>query len=77
MPTGSLPPDGIHVPGIYVDRVVQGGGYERFIERLTLAGEETEGSGLTPERERIARRAASTPAEQRLLEPKSSSAARA
>ena len=52
------PPDEIHLPGVYVDRVVAGSGYERFIERLTLAGEDTAGAALTPERERIARRAA-------------------
>jgi len=58
VPTGELPPDGVHLPGIYVDRIIQGGGYERHIERLTLADESTAGAGLTPERERIARRAA-------------------
>ena len=31
---------------------------ERCIERLTLAGERTEGDAMTPDRERIARRAA-------------------
>jgi len=39
VPTGELPPDSVHLPGIYVDRIVQGHGYERYIERLTLAGE--------------------------------------
>ena len=58
VPTGELPPDSVHLPGIYVDRIVQGHGYERYIERLTLAGEDTAGASLTPARERIARRAA-------------------
>ena len=87
VPTGELPPDGIHIPGttveqptptpgsftallsphsplhsthagIYVDRIIQGSGYERFIERLTLSGEDTKGASLTKDRERIARRAA-------------------
>ena len=52
----SLTPQ-VHTPGIYVNRIVQGSDYERYIERLTLAGEETAGSGITPARERIARRA--------------------
>jgi 3-oxoacid CoA-transferase subunit A len=32
---GEFDPDGIHTPGIYVDRVVLGERYERRIERLT------------------------------------------
>ena len=32
---GALDPDHIHTPGIYVDRIVQGQGYEKRIERLT------------------------------------------
>jgi 3-oxoacid CoA-transferase subunit A len=32
---GELDPDAIHTPGIYVDRVIQGSGYEKRIERLT------------------------------------------
>ena len=57
VPAGTLDPDDVHTPGIYVDRIFQGPS-EKFIERLTLAGESTAGAGLTPERERIARRAA-------------------
>jgi 3-oxoacid CoA-transferase subunit A len=34
---GTLDPDGIHTPGIYVHRVVQGTGYEKRIERRTIA----------------------------------------
>ncbi len=34
--TGSLDPDGIHTPGIYVDRIFQGVGYEKRIERRTV-----------------------------------------
>lgn len=33
---GELDPDEIHTPGIYVQRVVQGGSYEKRIERLTV-----------------------------------------
>ena len=33
---GELDPDQIHVPGIYVHRIFQGGNYERRIERKTV-----------------------------------------
>jgi len=32
---GELDPDLVHVPGIYVKRVVQGKNYERWIEKRT------------------------------------------
>jgi 3-oxoacid CoA-transferase subunit A len=32
---GTIDPDHIHTPGIYVDRLVQGQGYEKKIEKLT------------------------------------------
>lgn len=35
VPAGALDPDAIHVPGIYVKRVVQGRDYEKPIERRT------------------------------------------
>ncbi len=35
VPVGSLDPDQIHTPGIYVDRIVQGTDYVKHIERLT------------------------------------------
>jgi 3-oxoacid CoA-transferase subunit A len=35
VPAGSLDPDAIHTPGIYVDRIIQGSGYEKRIEHLT------------------------------------------
>lgn len=35
VPTGSLDPDQIHTPSIYVHRLVQGHAYEKRIERLT------------------------------------------
>lgn len=34
--TGELDADGIHTPGIYVNRIFQGANYERRIERLTV-----------------------------------------
>jgi 3-oxoacid CoA-transferase len=33
---GEIKPEDIHLPGIYVDRVVLGSGYEKRIEKLTL-----------------------------------------
>jgi 3-oxoacid CoA-transferase len=67
VPTGSLSPNAIHVPGIYVDRIVQSTEPKR-IEYTTLApsaSSSTEPSTLTPEQEhaqkmrhRIAKRAA-------------------
>jgi 3-oxoacid CoA-transferase subunit A len=35
VPEGVLDPDCIHTPGIYVDRIIQGRGYEKRIEKLT------------------------------------------
>ncbi len=35
---GELDPNNIHVPGIYVDRIVQGAHYEKRIEFRTIAG---------------------------------------
>lgn len=56
VPVGSLDPDQIHTPGIYVDRIVQGARYEKRIESRTLAG--TTGKKDSPLREQLARRAA-------------------
>ena len=33
---GELEPDGIHTPGIYVDRIVQGSDYKKWIEQRTV-----------------------------------------
>lgn len=33
---GDLNPDQIHVPGIYVDRIIQGANYQRWIENRTV-----------------------------------------
>lgn len=58
VPNGHIAPDDIHIPGIYVQRIVQGAPchLEKTIERPAFAGEAVQ--GLTPDRERIARRAA-------------------
>jgi 3-oxoacid CoA-transferase len=57
VPTGTLDPDQIHLPGIYVDRILQGQGYEKRIEFRTTAGA-TATKKETPVRLRMARRAA-------------------
>ncbi len=35
VPVGSIDPDNVHVPGVYVQRIFQGTGYEKRIERRT------------------------------------------
>eukprot|EP01033_Poteriospumella_lacustris_P011913 gene11911-8500_t len=53
---GVLTPDEIHLPGIYIDRVVKGAKFEKRIEKLTVAGA---GPGKADaNRDRIVRRAA-------------------
>jgi 3-oxoacid CoA-transferase len=53
---GQLDPDQIHVPGIYVDRVIQGEKYEKRIEFRTIAGANT--GKESPIRMAMAQRAA-------------------
>jgi 3-oxoacid CoA-transferase len=57
VPAGSLDPDAIHTPGIFVQRVVKGARYEKRIEKLTLRSQGA-GGEADPTRERIVRRAA-------------------
>ena len=40
VPTGSLDPDAIHLPGIYVHRLIQGA-HEKRIEQRTTRKKET------------------------------------
>lgn len=54
---GELDPDQIHTPGIYIDRIVQGSGYQKRIEFRTTADAATS-ARPDPLRERMARRAA-------------------
>jgi 3-oxoacid CoA-transferase len=54
---GALDPDGIHTPGIYVDRIVQGERYEKRIEFRTVRGASAS-KKESPTRELMARRAA-------------------
>ncbi len=53
---GELAPDAIHVPGIYVDRIIQGANYEKRIEFRTVAG--VVGGKESPIRVAMAKRAA-------------------
>jgi 3-oxoacid CoA-transferase len=53
---GTLDPNNIHVPGIYVDRIIQGAKYEKRIEFRTIAGANT--GKESPIRTAMARRAA-------------------
>jgi 3-oxoacid CoA-transferase len=55
VPAGSIDPDSVTTPGIFVQRVFQGSNYEKRIEKRTLSGA---GIDVDPTRERIARRAA-------------------
>jgi 3-oxoacid CoA-transferase len=54
---GKLDPDGIHTPGIYVDRIMQGASYEKRIEFRTVQGAVVAKSGGGV-RDLLARRAA-------------------
>lgn len=36
VPAGAIDPDHVHTPGIYVNRIIQGAGYARRIEKLTV-----------------------------------------
>jgi 3-oxoacid CoA-transferase len=56
VPAGAIAPDQVHTPGIFVQRLFQGQGYEKRIERRTLRGQGAVESD--PKRIRIVRRAA-------------------
>jgi 3-oxoacid CoA-transferase len=56
VPAGSLEPDQIVTPGIFVQRIFQGRAYEKRIEKRTLAGQSAGETDV--KRERIVRRAA-------------------
>jgi len=67
VPIGTLNPNQIHLPGIYIHRLIQGEKYEKRIERLTLT-QDSGSVGITSKkneneeslkrRERIVKRAA-------------------
>jgi 3-oxoacid CoA-transferase len=56
VPVGSIDPDNVHVPGIYVDRIIQGATYEKRIEFRTVSGANT--GKESPVRTAMAQRAA-------------------
>jgi len=62
VPEGQLNPDEIHLPGIYVHRLIKGEKYDKKIERRTLFRGDTNSNSSKSvddlKRERIARRAA-------------------
>lgn len=58
---GELEPDSIHLPSIYVQRIVKGPSYEKRIERRTVTKKDAKSSDSAtsnPSRDRIVRRAA-------------------
>ena len=55
--TGDLDPDQIHVPGVFVDRIVQGERYEKRVEFRTVRGSAAS-KKESPARDMMARRAA-------------------
>lgn len=57
---GAIPPDDVHVPGIFIQRIIKGPKYEKRVERLMTRkdSEKTDQSPAAKMRERIARRAA-------------------
>ncbi|XP_005109804.1 succinyl-CoA:3-ketoacid coenzyme A transferase 1, mitochondrial [Aplysia californica] len=58
---GEIPQEDVHVPHIYVQRVIKGSNYQKRIERLTLTRPKEAASAPSPAqqmRERIVRRAA-------------------
>jgi 3-oxoacid CoA-transferase len=56
VPAGTLDPDAVATPGIFVKRIFQGTGYEKRIEKRTLRGQAA--TDTDARRERIVRRAA-------------------
>lgn len=63
VPVGSIDPDQVHVPNVFVQRIIKGTNYEKRVERLKINAPSKSSSvvGNTPAaklRERIARRVA-------------------
>ncbi len=55
---GSLDPDTIHIPGIYIDRILLGASFVKPIEQRTLAAGDAGSAKIDPQREWMARRIA-------------------
>lgn len=62
VPAGSIAPEDVHLPGVYISRIIAGGNYEKRIERLTedlgSGGGAAKPNAGEAMREHIARRAA-------------------
>lgn len=59
VPVGSIDPEHVHIPSIYVHRIIKGGNYEKRIERLRMSTDVSDNSSPAAQmRERIVRRAA-------------------
>ena len=63
MEPGELKPDEIHLPGIYIQRIIKGGQYDKRIEKLTLqkiaaSSSEEKAKPADAGRDRIVKRAA-------------------
>jgi 3-oxoacid CoA-transferase subunit A len=46
VPTGSLDPDNIHTPGIFVQRIIQGARYTKLIEKRTVRKREEKSNAV-------------------------------
>jgi 3-oxoacid CoA-transferase len=57
VPVGAIAPDDVHVPGIFVDRIIEGRDYEKRVEFRTVRSVDAP-KREAPARERMARRAA-------------------
>ncbi|NP_001171772.1 succinyl-CoA:3-ketoacid-coenzyme A transferase 1, mitochondrial [Saccoglossus kowalevskii] len=58
---GEIDPENVHIPSIFVHRIIKGESYQKRIERLTLTKEKTRDADLSPAalmRQRIIKRAA-------------------
>ncbi|PLX78269.1 MAG: succinyl-CoA--3-ketoacid-CoA transferase [Desulfuromonas sp.] len=55
---GEIDPHHVHVPGIYIDRLVLGGNYEKPIEQRTVSGAGISAKGFNEKREWMAKRIA-------------------
>jgi 3-oxoacid CoA-transferase len=55
---GELDPHQIHLPGVYVDRLVLGTGYQKPIEQRTVSSAGISAKGFNPQREWMAKRVA-------------------
>jgi len=55
---GELDPHAVHLPGVYVDRIIKGENYEKLIEQRTINTGKIEAKGYNEKREWMAKRIA-------------------